>query len=136
MTEVSFEPRYAIRWVCNPDMDWLRDLILNPFRPEQEFGDALIRFQDGDQNTSLILISDRELGYYLNHGAPNDIWLSLGDASRLTEVVCPDDWKASAGLFVPCDRAWLAISEFCRSGDRSSEIEWIRPEDVPPEGNW
>jgi hypothetical protein len=136
MSEVLFEPRYAIRSVRDPDLDWLRDLILDPFRPGREFGEAIITFRDGDRATDLILIADRDLGYYLKYEPTGDTQLSLGDPSRLAEVVCPDDWQASAGLFVPPDRAWLAISEFCRSDGRSSEIEWIRPEDIPPEGNW
>jgi hypothetical protein len=136
MPEVWFEPRYAIRAVHNPDLDWLRHLILDPFRPGREFGEATVTFQDGDHAIGLILIADRDLGYYLNYGSPGDTWLSLGDPSRLAEVVCPDDWQASAGLFVRPDRAWLAVTEFCRSGLRSSKIEWIRPEDLPPQGNW
>jgi hypothetical protein len=91
MSEVLFEPRYAIRSVRNPNPDWLRDLILDPFRAGREFGEAIITFRDGDRATKLILITDRDLGYYLNHGSPKDSWLSLGDPSRLAEVVCPDD---------------------------------------------
>ncbi len=136
MPEVLFEPRYAIRSVRDPDAAWLRDLILDPFRPGREFGEATIKFRDGGRTATLILIADRELGYYLNHEPSGDTWLSLGDPGRLAEVVCPDDWQASAGLFVPPEKAWLAIHEFCRSGGRSSEIEWIRPEDMPAEGNW
>ena len=41
--------------------------------------------------------------------------------------------KLWAGLFVLRDRAWLAISEFCRSGGRSSEDPVDSPgQDVPP----
>jgi hypothetical protein len=51
-------------------------------------------------------------------------------------VICSDDWEASAGLFLAPEKAWIAISEFCRSGARSPDIEWIRPADMPADGNW
>ena len=83
------------------------------------------------------MLAHLELGYYLNYmGRGNEEWLSLGDASRLSEVVIPDDWKASAGLFIPPDKAWPAIEEFCQFGTRSERIAWISPEQVPDDGNW
>jgi hypothetical protein len=130
---VTFSPRYAIPEATDPDPIWLRDLILRPSEPGREFGEATITFRDGDREASLILIVDRTLGYYLILGKHE--WLSLGDRGRLTEVVCPDDWEASAGLFVPAEKAWAAISEFCASGMRSDAIEWIRPSEVPAGGN-
>ena len=74
------------------------------------------------------------LRHYLTIGPHG--WLSLGDRSRLSEVVCPDDWKVSAGLFVPTDKAWLVIRQFCESGTRSNDIEWITPDDMPDDGNY
>jgi|APIni6443716594_1056825.scaffolds.fasta_scaffold1217404_1 hypothetical protein len=136
MADVWFEPRYAIRRVRNPEPDWLRDVILDPFRPGREFGEALIEFREEERRLSMILIADRELGYYLKYDPTADTWLSLGDASRLSEVVCPDDWEASAGLFVSPEDAWVVISEFCRTGQRSSAIHWIRPIEIPEDGNW
>jgi hypothetical protein len=136
MADILFQPRYAIRSVRNPDLEWLRDVILDPFCPGREFGEALIDFDDGHRLRRMILIADRDLGYYLKYDPGGDTWLSLGDASRLSEVVCPDDWQASAGLFVPAEQAWLAVSEFCRSGERSTAIKWIRPGEVPVDGNW
>jgi len=120
----------------DPDLATLRDLILNPCSPGREFGDALISYRDNDRVVIMTLIHDRDLGYYLQYGPPKDTWLSLGDRRLLSEVVCPDDWKAAAGLFIPADKAWLAISEFCRSGERSNAIEWMRPSEVPDDGNW
>ena len=135
MPEFIFQPRYVIKSVRNPDLDWLRDLILEPFLPGREFGEAFIEYRDGQQSVSLILLSDRQLGYYLKHFLGKETWLSLGDAARLSEVVCPDDWEASAGLFVSPADAWSAIREFCLTGSRSSAIQWIRPSEVPPDGN-
>jgi hypothetical protein len=136
MAEVLFQPRYAIPAMRNPELEWLREIILDPFLPGREFGEALIDFREGERRLSMILLSDPDLGYYLKYDPTGDTWLSLGDATRLGEVVCPDDWQASAGLFVPPDKAWLAVSAFCRTGERSSAITWIRPTELPPEGNW
>ena len=136
MPEVRFNPRYAISPVRNPDPAWLCDLILDPFRPGREFGEATIVFSDSGRTIDMILIADRTLGYYLKYDAGGEEWLSLGDASRLSEVVCPDDWQASAGLFIPPEQAWLAIREFCQTGTRSHAIRWISPVELPEDGNW
>lgn len=136
MSELIFEPRYAVRTTRNPALDWLRDLILDPFREGREFGEASLTFRDDGRSAELILIADRELGYYLKYDPTGDTWLSLGDSDRLSEVVCPDDWQVSAGLFVPPEKTLLVIQEFAQSGTRSEAIAWIRPEDVPEEGNW
>jgi hypothetical protein len=132
--KVRFTPRYAIAPVVDPDLDWLRELILNPVQPGREFGEAGINFRLGDFQENMTLINDRQLGYYLMIGKHD--WLSLGDRTKLGEVVCPDDWEASAGLFVPKERAWLAIRDFCETGRRSPQIDWIKPGDVPEGGNY
>jgi len=124
-----------------PDLEALRDIILRPDVPGREFGEATIHFGEGDERSVLLLLHHGPLGYYLHYfqhfTRPDRAdWLSLGDPTRLAEVVMPDDWEASAGLFIPTDRAWLVIEEFCRSGRRSDKIDWIRPEDMPEEGMW
>ena len=134
MQTITFHPRYALRRVSNPDMEWLKDVILHPFEPGREFGEASITFSEGAHKGDMILIADRKLGYYLIIG--HHEWLSLGDRSRLSEVVCPDDWKASAGLFVAPDKAWLAVQEFCKSACRTDQIDWITPDEIPDDGNY
>jgi hypothetical protein len=97
----------------------------------------VISFEDGGNRSTLILLSHDELGHYLKYSdSKGDEWLSLGNANRLAEVVMPDDWEASAGLFVAVERAWPAIKDFCQFGIRSEKIEWIRPADMPEGGNW
>jgi hypothetical protein len=119
----------------------LKGIILGPNVPGREFGEAMIHFGEDDERSVLSLLHHGPLGYYLHYfghfARPDrDEWLSLGDPTRLAEVVMPDDWEASAGLFIRPDRAWLVIEEFCRTGQRSDEIEGIRPEDMPEEGMW
>jgi hypothetical protein len=121
----------------NPDLVVLRDIILHPAGPGHEFGEALIEYAQAGKAGTLIVLSDRKLGYYLKYlDATRSEWLSLGDKSRLSEVVCPDDWQASAGLFLAPDDAWNAIREFSESGQKSVGVTWIRPQDMPPDGNW
>jgi hypothetical protein len=136
MADVFFEPRYVLPWTRNPDLEELRRIFLHPNGPGWQFGDAMIRYDERGQQFTLIVLSHPELGYYLKYLDSCDEWLSLGDASRLAEVVIPDDWEASAGLFIAPDQAWLAIKEFCLSGKRTNQIAWITPDQVPDEGNW
>lgn len=142
----SCHPRYghlipeAMR--C-PDLKSLEQLILHPDGPGWQFSEEGIDyFLDDGRKHHLIVLGDSKLGYYLQYQGPNgcfgpeDIWLSLGDRSRLGEVVCPDDWEASAGLFVPLPLAWQAIHYFCTSGGQSPMIEWISHLEIPETGNW
>lgn len=126
-----------------PDLKSLEELVLHPDSPGWQFSEAGIDyFLDDGRKCHLIVLADSKLGYYLQYQGPDgcfgpdDIWLSLGDRSRLGEVVCPDDWEASAGLFVPRPLAWQAIHYFCTTGGRSPMIEWISHLEVPETGNW
>jgi hypothetical protein len=145
VAEFVFSPRYSHllpEEMRHPDLGTLGRIILNPQGPGWEFSEAGIDYLDGGRRTHLIVLQHPKLGYYLHYVGPggikdpDDIWLSLGDRSRLGEVVCPDDWEASAGLFVPPSLAWEAIRHFCTSGTRSPVVEWISPRDVPENGNW
>ena len=44
MPEIVFQPRYVLPTIRNPDPDWLQELILDPFCPGREFGEAGITF--------------------------------------------------------------------------------------------
>ena len=61
MPEVRFNPRYAISSVLNPEPAWLCDLILDPFRPRREFGEAALVLSDSGRTIDMILIADRTL---------------------------------------------------------------------------
>ncbi|MHC4405482.1 MAG: Imm1 family immunity protein [Planctomycetota bacterium] len=135
MPAIRFEPRYQHdRFDKQPDLATLREYILSQ---GSVFGDALIhRLDDASNAPHLILLVDRNLGIYIKYIDGDNQWLSLHDRTRLSEVVCPDDWNAPAGLFVPTETAWLAIEEFCKTGRRSKAIEWTTPAEIPEDGNW
>lgn len=64
-------------------------------------------------------------------------WLSLEDSSALNQSVeCSDEWYASIGLFLPIERAWIAIKEFLVFGAKTDLINWINSDEMPDDGNW
>jgi hypothetical protein len=146
MARYSCSPRYSHlipEEMRDPDLEQLKQLVLSPEGPGWQFSEAGIDyFLDDGRKHHLIVLGDTGLGYYLHFlgpdgcFGPDDIRLSLGDRSRLSEVICPDDWEASAGLFVSRVRAWEAIRHFCMTGERSPAIEWITIDEMPEDGNW
>lgn len=134
MAEFIFDQRYASKLV-NPEETTIRDILLNP--DATEFGEALLSYREDSQNTTLILLYESRLGYYLKFFDETDeVWLSLGDDTKLGEVVMPDDWEASVGLFISIQDTWAAVQDFYKFGTRSAKIRWIRPLDVPENGNY
>lgn len=129
----------------NPELTELKDYILNRF-PEywhQGNGGATIDFYDenGGQRSLLILPND-EHGIYLKYiieenGNIKETWLSLEDPEKLDETAeCSDEWYASIGLFLPKEKAWLVVEEFCKTGERTDKIQWIDSADIPEGGNY
>jgi len=63
--------------------------------------------------------------------------LAVYDESTLGEVVdvyC--EVYVSKGLLMPPALAWKGIEYFIRNGEKSDELKWITPYDLPEEGNW
>lgn len=63
--------------------------------------------------------------------------LAVYDESTLGEVVdiyC--ELYVSKGLLMPPVLAWKGIEYFIRNGEKSDELKWITPYDLPEEGNW
>lgn len=139
MPSVIFEPPHGQNWT-DPDPSPLQKLFVNP--PEDYWltgsGSALVRWTR-EPKAQLIIGYNEDYGFYLqfvpDHGEPS---LSLHDRSQLDTVAeACDDWEASVGLFIPAERAWLAVEDFCRTGAPSPRIEWIAPADeIPDGGNW
>ena len=62
-----------------------------------------------------------------------DTYTSKGNMSRLGELVrSTHDTPLPVGLFIPFDKAWLAVKEFMDSeGQLPTCIEWVRNADLP-----
>ncbi len=67
-------------------------------------------------------------------GGNNQTYTSKGNLARLREFVRTlQDTPLPVGLFVPFDRAWVAVREFLENdGALPKGIEWIADEDLPP----
>jgi hypothetical protein len=63
-----------------------------------------------------------------------DAYTSKGDMSRLGELVrSTHDTPLPVGLFIPFDKAWLAVKEFMDTeGQLPKSIDWVRNADLPP----
>lgn len=101
-------------------------------------GNVIIWHNSGSE---LIVMPNLEHGIYLRYYAhpkdTDDVWLSLEDRTALEKTVeCSDEWYASVGLFLRPDRAWLVVKEFYETGRKTDGVEWIRPIELPDEGNW
>lgn len=89
-----------------------------------------------------LIIQHEPCGYYLKYhrvlrGHVEDSWLSLADRTKLDVTVGDDTtWIASVGLFLPRELALIGVQEFRKTGRRSEQIEWIKPDDIPENGNW
>lgn len=129
----------------NPNIDELKCAMINNF-PEywhQGNGSATIDFHDEEKgHLSLLVLPNDEYGIYLKYlklvnGRVQGEWLSIEDDQRLSETVeSSDEWYASIGLFLPKEKAWLAIENFLKTGEMSEEIKWISSEDMPEDSNW
>lgn len=64
----------------------------------------------------------------------DETYYSIGDRSRLGEWVrALHGDPLPVGLFIPYERAWIAVKEFIDTdGMRSSAIDWIAAQDLPP----
>jgi hypothetical protein len=121
----------------------------NPWLPEANSDSALFSLEGLDNTDQLLPHEGRKdirlsiwsnpvhglLLMYEKTGDDRDgTFYSKGDSMRLYE------WVRSlhgdplpVGLFIPYERAWVAVKEFMETdGARSSGIEWISAEDLPP----
>lgn len=138
MRDFVFSPRYALSDIRNPDKDTLSDLILNANQPGREYGEASIKFDDGNPKIWLYILHDNALGCSLwYHDADGESWVPIGDAERMNELVRPDDINSPAGSFLESSVALAAIEEFCRSGERFAGVAWTRIRDLQiPDEAW
>src|SRR5262245_53994537 len=67
-------------------------------------------------------------------GGHEQTYTSTGDMSRLREFVeSSHDTPLPVGLFIPFDKAWMAVKEFLETdGGLPTSMEWIANRDLPP----
>jgi hypothetical protein len=127
------------RRINDPSLDTVRQIILSPPAGYwyETIGVAALERYDGPSKKRLMVLPSEQHGFYLKYSdEAKQVWLSLEDPGKLTEVIeCADKWYASVGLFLPKEKAWLAIKEFYETGNRSEEITWIDPAEIPEGGS-
>jgi hypothetical protein len=71
---------------------------------------------------------------YEKRGGGRDIYYSKGDLRRLREwVETRHGDLMPIGLFIPFERAWIAVKEFIESdGALPQSIAWVSSRDIPP----
>lgn len=67
-------------------------------------------------------------------GGHLEVYSSKGDMRRMREWVRSlHDTPLPVGLFVPFNRAWLAVKEFMETeGSLPKTVEWIKGSELPP----
>jgi hypothetical protein len=143
-----FDTRNDYDW---PEPEWLEPYFLTAAGRQQAFGEQeswglTIYGLDGTEHlhpmkgrVDLILTIQGDLthGVLLNHrktGARRrEHWYSLGDPTKWRQwVEIRQQDQMSAALFIPFERAWLAVKEFIeRDGALPKSIEWIAADDMP-----
>lgn len=124
----------------DPKLEMLQQLIVNPPSGywDQGGGGANLDYLTNGSKTSLMICPSSQYGISLRYyDEERNPWLSIEDHDKLLECTeLYDEWYVSVGLFVPKDKAWLAVKEFCINGKRSSSIQWIAASEIPEGGNW
>ena len=101
-------------------------------------GTEHLPYGNGQKCIELSMWGYSELGVLLQYarfggGQPRQDWFSKGDMRRIRQ------WVRSlhgdplpVGLFIPFDKAWLAVKEFMETeGQLPTSIEWVNSNDLP-----
>jgi len=121
--------------ITSPDMDWLRGMVL---RGGRDFwcsgsGQGWLKHADGPE---LLLAFAEGFGFFPEYiGRDGDHWIPFsktrGDG-KVTVWIGGDPIVVSERFFVSPELALSTIEEFCATGGRTNQINWIRKSDV----NW
>ena len=91
----------------------------------------------GRKDISLSMWGNPELGVLLQYvryggGVPRQDWFSRGDLRKIQQWVRSlHNDPLPVGLFIPFDRAWLAVKEFMETEGRlPTSIEWVNSADL------
>lgn len=92
----------------------------------------------GRKDICLGMWGNPDLGVLLQYtrrggGVPRRDWFSKGDMGRIREWVrAQHATPLPVGLFIPFDKAWLAVKEFMETeGQMPTSITWIYSDDLP-----
>jgi hypothetical protein len=124
----------------NPKLEALHELIVAPSPGywDQGGGGGNLDYMTDTSKMSLMICPSPQYGISLRYyDEQRNPWLSVEDEGKLLECTeLYDEWYVSVGLFVPKEKAWLAIKEFCLTGTMSPEIKWMPASQIPEGGNW
>jgi hypothetical protein len=148
--EVYFDDFFGRYW---PSLDELKPYFFAPPGHEWPFkggndsagldligldGTEHLPFGNGQKWISLSMWGNPKLGVLLEYKRfggedPPQAWYSKGDMQKIRQWVRSlHDTPLPVGLFIPFDRAWLAVKEFMETeGMLPTSIEWINSSDLP-----
>jgi hypothetical protein len=92
----------------------------------------------GRVDITLTIVGNLGHGVFLQYdrfgGLSSEVYFSKGDAERLQQwVETRHGDLRPIGLFIPFERAWIAIKEFIETdGALPQSIAWISSDDIPP----
>jgi hypothetical protein len=101
-------------------------------------GTEHLEFGRGRIDISLAMWGNPDLGVLLIYskvgGGNRANFSSKGDLTRIKEWVRTlHNDPMPVGLYIPFDKAWLAVKEFIETeGQLPKSIEWVRNRDLPP----
>lgn len=123
-----------LRWLfldyAPPSRDEERSIILTA-RSESRGRAVLMTHEFPGLGLALRLITDlRKIGV--------ESWVSVGDHSTLEDVFDTGDCEfAARGMFLPIEKAWLAVEDFMADPfEKSPRIEWEDAERYPGLPDW
>ena len=137
MPKVSFDGRYDRYGIKELSEEVLEDIFIRELPIGGKWGDATIKYQDGAAIYKIIVLADETHGFYLKYiDSTQEEFMSIADRSKLTEVICPDDWEVSVGLFLDREHAYKVLLDFIKNGKRSDTVEWIQEDEMPKDSCW
>ncbi|URZ08856.1 hypothetical protein [Clostridium felsineum] len=141
MIRTEFQPPFG-EMIENIKIEEMKKFIINDFETfwQKGCGDGSIDFYvDGKKQSTLMIEPNVKYGIYLNYTdhRNQEEWLSLSDMNNLDQVAeTANEIYASIGLFLAKEIAWKGIKEFLQTGERSQDIEWVKPNIIPEDGNY
>jgi immunity protein Imm1 of predicted polymorphic toxin system len=126
-------------FLAPPDERWFFDTGTDGgfFQNEGAYGTDRLETEGDRIDVRLIMWADPDLGVLLIWskwgGGHREVFSSKGDLTRLREFVRTlHGDPMPVGLYIPFDKAWLAVKEFLETdGELPKSIEWVANDDLP-----